>query len=51
MNKTVYLFLVSFCTLFLVTLHVSAKDKQSPYEEIYPEIGYKSVEEAVSDFE
>jgi len=51
MNRTVYLFLVSFCTLFLITLHVSAKDKPSPYEEIYPEIGYKSVEEAVSDYE
>lgn len=51
MNRTVYLFLVSFCTFFLITLHASAKDKPSPYEEIYPEIGYKSVEEAVSDFE
>lgn len=51
MNRTVYLFLVSFCTLFLITLHVSAKDKPRPYEEIYPEIGYKSVEEAVSDYE
>lgn len=26
-------------------------DKPSPYEEIYPEIGYKTVEEAVKDFE
>ena len=51
MSRTVYLFLVSFCTLFLLTLHVSAKDKPSSYEKIYPEIGYKSVEKAVSDFE
>ncbi|MGE7927598.1 hypothetical protein [Lysinibacillus xylanilyticus] len=51
MGRTVYLFLVSFCTLFLLTLHVSAKDKPSPYEKTYPEIGYKSVEKAVSDFE
>ncbi|KMY30310.1 hypothetical protein ACZ11_16575 [Lysinibacillus xylanilyticus] len=51
MGRTVYLFLVSFCTLFLLTLHVSAKDKPSPYEKIYSEIGYKSVEKAVSDFE
>ena len=51
MSRTVYLFLVSFCTLFLLTLHVSAKNKPSPYEKIYPEIGYKSMEKAVSDFE
>ncbi|MFJ6208204.1 hypothetical protein [Lysinibacillus sp. NPDC092081] len=51
MNRAVYLFLVSFCTFFLITLHASATDKPSPYEEIYPEIGYKSVEEAVNDFE
>lgn len=51
MNRTVSFFLVSFCTFFLITLHVSANDKPSPYEEIYPEIGYKSVEEAVDDFE
>ncbi|MGE7688046.1 hypothetical protein ACQKMI_02440 [Lysinibacillus sp. NPDC097214] len=51
MNRTVYLFLFSFCTFFLLSLHASANDKPSPYEEIYPEIGYKSVEEAVNDFE
>ncbi|MGE7693072.1 hypothetical protein ACQKNC_03000 [Lysinibacillus sp. NPDC094177] len=51
MNRTVSFFLVSFCAFFLITLHASANDKPSPYEEIYPEIGYKSVEEAVNDFE
>lgn len=51
MRRTVYLFLVSFCTLFLLTWHVSAQVKLSPYEKIYPEIGYKSVEKAMSDFE
>ncbi|MEB2279077.1 hypothetical protein LAV73_03545 [Lysinibacillus xylanilyticus] len=51
MNRTFSFFLVSFCTFFLFTLHVSANDKPSPYEETYPEIGYKSVEEAVDDFE
>ncbi|MEY9975250.1 hypothetical protein [Lysinibacillus sp. RC79] len=52
MNRTVYpLFLVSFYTFCLIILHASAKDKLSPYEETYPEIGYKSVEEAADDFE
>ncbi|MGE8036422.1 hypothetical protein B1B04_19870 [Lysinibacillus sp. KCTC 33748] len=51
MSRTVSFFLVSFCVFFLITLHASAKDKPSLYEEIYPEIGYKSVEEAVGDFE
>lgn len=51
MSRTVSFFFVSFCAFFLITLHASAKDKPSLYEEIYPEIGYKSVEEAVGDFE
>ncbi|MFD1739431.1 hypothetical protein ACFSCX_23400 [Bacillus salitolerans] len=29
----------------------SVSDKQRPYEEIYPEVGYKTVEEAVAEFE
>jgi len=37
--------------IFLITLHASVKDKPSPYEEIYPEIGYISVEGAMDDFE
>ncbi|MFJ7733641.1 hypothetical protein ACIQXF_17385 [Lysinibacillus sp. NPDC097231] len=48
MNRSIALFLVSFC---LLTVDANAKDKPSPYEDIYPQTGYKSVEEALDDFE
>lgn len=51
MTRTIYLILLSFCLLFLLTIIASANNKPSPYEEIYPEIEYKTVEEALKDFE
>ncbi|KAA0543103.1 hypothetical protein FZW96_20905 [Bacillus sp. BGMRC 2118] len=32
-------------------VYSSVHDKPRPFEEIYPEVGYKNVEEAVADFE
>ena len=34
-----------------MTIFANANDKPDPYEEIYPEIGYKTVEAALDDFE
>lgn len=51
MTRTISLFTLSLCLLFLLTVFATANDKSSPYEEIYPEIGYKTVEEALNDFE
>ena len=51
MNKTISLFFISFCLLICGTVYANALDKSSPYEKIYPEIGYKTVEEALNDFE
>ncbi|PUB08247.1 hypothetical protein [Paenisporosarcina sp. OV554] len=50
MTKTI-LFLVSFITLLFSTVYATTSDKPSSYEEIYPEIGYKTVEAASDDFE
>ncbi|WP_336822887.1 hypothetical protein [Sporosarcina sp. USHLN248] len=51
MTKFISLLLISFCLLFFLTIDATANDKPSPYEEIYPEIGYKTVEAALDDFE
>lgn len=51
MHRTISLFLLSFCLLFLLVIIATANNKPSPYEDIYPEIGYKSVGEASKDFE
>lgn len=51
MTRTISILLISFCLLFFVTLYATANDKPRSYEEIYPEIGYKTVEEALNDFE
>ncbi|MEK3977435.1 hypothetical protein MKZ20_22110 [Psychrobacillus sp. FSL K6-2684] len=51
MTRTISLFLLSYCLLFLLTEFATANNKPSPYEVIYPEIGYKPVEEASKDFE
>lgn len=51
MTRTISLFLLLFCLLFLLTVFATANDKPGPYEEIYLEIGYKTVEEALNDFE
>ncbi|MFJ7737387.1 hypothetical protein ACIQ2D_13830 [Lysinibacillus sp. NPDC097287] len=50
MNKTISLFLVIFCLLFL-TVYAMANDEPRPFEEIYTKIGYKTVEAAADDFE
>jgi len=51
MTRTISLLLLSFCLLFLLTVFATANNKPSPYEVIYLEIGYKTVEEASKDFE
>ncbi|MEK5068672.1 hypothetical protein [Sporosarcina sp. FSL K6-1508] len=51
MNRTTLLLLISFCLLFFSTIYATANDKTRPYEEIYPEVGYKTVEDALDDFE
>jgi len=50
-EKNCLSFLSFILYVFFIILQATANDKPSPYEEIYPEIGYKSVEEAVADFE
>jgi hypothetical protein len=50
MNRTI-LFLASFFTFFFSTVYATTDDKPSSYEVIFPEIGYKTVEEASDDFE
>lgn len=51
MIRTISLLSISFCLLFFVTAYATVHDKSRSYEEIYPEIGYKTVEEALNDFE
>lgn len=51
MTRTISLLLSSFCLLFFLGIYVTANDKPSSYEEIYPKIGYKTVEDALDDFE
>ncbi|NYF23403.1 hypothetical protein [Sporosarcina sp. JAI121] len=51
MTKTTLFLLISFCVLFFLTIYATANDKPSSYEEIYPEIGYKTVEDALGEFE
>lgn len=51
MTRSISLLLISFCLFFFLTIYATANDKSSPYEEIYPEIGYKTVEAALEDFE
>ena len=51
MTRSISLLLISFCLLFFLTMYATANDKPDPYEEIYPEIGYKTVEYALDDFE
>ena len=51
MTKTISLFSFSICILLLLTVYATASDKPNPYEEIYPEIGYKTVDEALNDAE
>ena len=51
MNRILSLFFVSFGLLFSLTISATANEKPSSYEEIYPKIGYKTVEDALVDFE
>lgn len=51
MTRTISLLLISFCLLFYMTMYATANDKPRPYEEIYFELGYKTVEDALDDFE
>lgn len=51
MTRTISLLLISFCLLFFMTIYATANEKSSPYEEIYSEIGYKTVGDALDDFE
>ena len=51
MTRFISLSLISFCLFFCLTIFATANDIQSPYEEIYPEVGYKTVEDALNDFE
>ncbi|MEK4485697.1 hypothetical protein MHH81_08840 [Psychrobacillus sp. FSL H8-0484] len=51
MTRSISLLLISFCLLFFLTIYATANDKPEPYEEIYPKIGYKTVEDALDDFE
>ncbi|WP_068983049.1 MULTISPECIES: hypothetical protein [Lysinibacillus] len=51
MDRIFSLCLSSFYLLFSQPNNAYLNDSFSPYEEIYPEIGYKTVEAAASDFE
>ena len=51
MTRSISLLLISFCLLFSLTIYATANDKSSPYEEIYPAGGYKTVADALDDFE
>ncbi|MER2060184.1 MAG: hypothetical protein ABTA16_15295 [Niallia sp.] len=51
LTKTTSFLLISFCVLFFLTIYATANDKPGSYEEIYPEIGYKTVEDALGEFE
>jgi hypothetical protein len=55
MNRKMTLFSVILSLLICVSVNGAAiankNDKPQPYEEIYPEIGYETVEEAVKRFE
>lgn len=51
MARPISLLLILLCLLFFLSIYATANDKSSPYEEIYPEIGYKTVDDALEDFE
>ena len=51
MARPISLLLILLCLLFFLSIYATANDKFSPYEEIYPEIGYKTVDDALEDFE
>ncbi|MDG5789805.1 hypothetical protein QA612_20315 [Evansella sp. AB-P1] len=55
MTKNIFLMMLIFSTLICVgnnvTVSANTIGESRPFEEIYPEIGYKTVEEAVKEFE
>lgn len=51
MTKTTLFMAICFTLFFSTVYATTSDDKPSSYEEIYPEIGYKTVEEASDDFE
>lgn len=51
MARPISLLLILLCLLFFLSIYATANDKSSPYEEIYPEIGYKTEDDALEDFE
>jgi hypothetical protein len=55
MNKSVSQLVLVFSILILGissgTTYANTKDKPRPFEEIFPEIGYKTIDEAVREFE
>lgn len=51
MVRLISFLILLFCLFFWGTTYASINDKPRPYEEIYPEIGYKTVEDAIDDFE
>ncbi|MFT4415814.1 hypothetical protein ACLM5H_18300 [Fredinandcohnia humi] len=55
MRKSISILMLVFSILILGinngTVYANTSDKPEPLEEIYPEIGYKTVDEAVKEFE
>jgi len=51
MTRSIPLLLITFCLLFFLNVYATANDKPESYEKIYPEIGYKTVADALDDFE
>lgn len=51
MTRSISLLLLSVCLLFFLTIYATANDEPDPYEEIFPEVGYKTVDEALDDLE
>lgn len=49
--KKIMLLFFSSCSLLFFMVPAIAHDKPSPYEKIYPEIGYKTVVAALNEFE
>ena len=51
MTRSIPILLISFCLMYFLTIHATANDMPRSYEEIYPEIGYKTMEDALEDYE
>ena len=51
MIRSISLLVISFCLFVFQAIYATAEKKSRPYEEIYPIIGYTTVEQALNDFE